>query len=836
MSRTFKKLSKLRGRSFDEFRVRAAQMIAARAEQHGLSKAARLPDDKEFFALFDSSRIRHATLSAASLLDHFRARTSPNFFASFTDKQATINELQRRFGGSAKEKLICRANRLCEGRFDLLGLRDLSFGDPIDWHLEPVSGKEAPRDHWSKINYLDPEVAGDKKVTWELNRHQYFQTLGRAYWHTGDEIYAETFAAHLSAWMDANPPKQGINWASSLEVAFRAISWLWALYFFKDSKHLSPALFSRAIKFLIVHARHLETYLSTYFSPNTHLTGEALGLYYIGTLLPELRNASRWRATGERILLAELDRHVRPDGVYFEQSTYYHKYTTDFYTHFLLLAQANDLPPDARLEKKLMQLLDHLMWITKPDGTTPFFGDDDGGRLAMLDERAVNDFRSALASGAVLFHRADYKFVAGDATEETLWLTGAGGLHTLDELEARPPANESYAFTDGGYYVMRDGWTRDANYLLLDCGLHGSLSHGHAHADVLSFELAARGRTLLVDPGTYTYTGSAAMRDYFRHSAAHNTLTVDGESSSVPDGAFKWKSVAQSEARTWITCQRFDLFEGAHNGYARLAQPVTHERSILFLKSDYWIMRDHVESADEHQYDLHFHFAVDSSPALEVDNEDYSVNDVAALRERTTTASGLEIFAFGEEGKWNAKENGWVSKSYGERTPAPAYLFSAKAEGTKDFVTFLMPRGVGESLACVRQVEAKGGLAFEVQSDEASDDVLIGDGRMIATPRISSDFRWTWARYTKEQSVPDEVVLINGARLSFAGEEILRAAQRIGYFIARRAGEEWHVETDADIEIFVTLPCARRTIFNGKIVEHDELQKDAGRHVEYETV
>ena len=91
--------------------------------------------------------------------------------------------------------------------------------------------------------------------------------------------------------MDANPPKLGINWASSLEVSLRAISWLWALHFFRESPRLTAAIFARALKFLYLHARHLETYLSTYFSPNTHLTGEALGLFYLGLMLPEFRRA-----------------------------------------------------------------------------------------------------------------------------------------------------------------------------------------------------------------------------------------------------------------------------------------------------------------------------------------------------------------------------------------------------------------------------------------------------------------------------------------------------------------------------------------------------------------
>src|SRR4029078_2477121 len=123
--------------------------------------------------------------------------------------------------------------------------------------------------------------------------------LGPAYWLSCNETYAETFVAHLESWMDQNPPKQGINWASSLEIAFRSISWLWALEFFKESPALRSDVYTRALKFLYLNARHLETSLSTSFSPNTHLTGEALGLLYLGTSLPEFKEAERWRLRGQ---------------------------------------------------------------------------------------------------------------------------------------------------------------------------------------------------------------------------------------------------------------------------------------------------------------------------------------------------------------------------------------------------------------------------------------------------------------------------------------------------------------------------------------------------------
>ena len=123
----------------------------------------------------------------------------------------------------------------------------------------------------------------------------------------------------------------------------------------------------------------------------------------------------------------------------------------------------------------------------------------------------------------------------------------------------------------------------------------------HGHADALSIEAAIHGKTLLVDSGTYTYHESRELRDYFRSTAAHNTLEVDGLSSSVPGNTFGWKTRAEADCRTWISEVRFDFFEGSHNGYQRLQSPGIHTRSILFLKGDYWIMRDVFETAGEYE-------------------------------------------------------------------------------------------------------------------------------------------------------------------------------------------------------------------------------------------
>lgn len=835
MSGVLKKLGKLKGRSFDELRVRGAQALAAASERAGLSGLARLPHDAAFFQLLDSSVC--GAKDTAGWLEHFRTRRAPRFFAGFDNEKTTREALCTRFEDE-DEAVVSRARRALEGRFDLLGQEGLDFGSPVDWHLEPLARVRAPLTHWSRIDFLNPEVSGDKKFVWELNRQQFFQTLGRAYWRTGDERYAAGFARLASGWMDANPPKAGVNWASSLEVAFRTFSWLWALHFFKRSEHLTPSLFLRLSKFLYLHARHLETYLSTYFSPNTHLTGEALGLYYLGTLLPEFREASRWRDAGRRILMSELDRHIRPDGVYFEQATYYHRYTTDFYLHFALLARLNGEEWDARLAPRLAALLDHLMHLTRPDGTTPFFGDDDGGRLVMLDERPAADFRAALSNGAALLGRADYKCVAERAAEETLWLLGTEGLARFDALLGREPEETSRAFRDGGYYCMRDGWGREANYMLLDCGPHGAeaIGSGHAHADALSFVLAAHGRTLLVDPGTYTYTGSREERDRFRSTVEHNALTIDGESSSVPCGPFSWERAARSTARHWHSSERFDFFEGEHDGFLRLDPPVEYARAVLFLKGDYWVMRDRVRPQyiypDEpgrgaHLYETHFHFAPGARALIE------ERGGAFVVRAHEAGGASLELLTPRADGAWK-RSDGWVSRCYGAREAATVYTRALKTNLFFDSFVFMLPHAAGARHAArLEELKAVGGRCFELRRDGGRDILLARvnlDGE-VKTSRVVSDFEWAWLRFSEATGALAEFVVIGGRELSLNGRHIVKSVGstgHIGHLAARRDGEQWKVvETDGSSQF--TLP-VRHDPF-AAVLDDSDLLEDVSSYV-----
>ncbi len=683
----------MRIRSFDEYRVRGNQEAMKMFERFLGFRCGELSDDQLRSELSNIEAPVSTDQMIASMIKRMATSRAP-LFASWQERTEIPALMASRFPDAAKD-IIERADRVCAFQFDLLGFTSLQFGRPINWHLEPVSGRCAPVKHWSQVPYLDPLVAGDKKITWELNRHQFFVTLGQAYCLTGDERYTETFMAQVCSWMDANPPKQGIAWASSLELALRVISWVWALHLFAGSPRLSPHVVQRMLKSLLTQGRHIETYLSHYFSPNTHLTGEALGLFYLGSALPELRIAEEWKALGLKILLQELPKHVHEDGVYFEQSTYYHRYTTDIYLHLYLLAKAQGMLLPTLVKDRLQLLLEHLMWITRPDGTSPYIGDDDGGMLVPLGVRSRNDFRDTLALGAAVFRQPTWKHVAGEQSPELLWILGAKGLHRYENLTTEPPQETAKSFDQGGYFVVRSGWSTKSTYVMLDCGPHGAMNCGHAHADALSFEYSAGGTAWIIDPGTYTYTGDAGQRNYFRSSQAHNTVTVDDLSQSLPLGPFSWEAIGSSQAGALIDTGRWVHFTGQHDGYRRLADPVTHVRALAFRKTDsselagssYVVIHDRLMAKKEHRYASRLHFSPTCQVAPERSHLVVSTETGQELLVVTVVSDGRGLVATPRM----QIEDGWVSSCYGLRLGAPVLVNSWQAEGMCNCTTVLVP-------------------------------------------------------------------------------------------------------------------------------------------------
>jgi hypothetical protein len=449
------------------------------------------------------------------------------------------------------------AGMLMQHRFPLLGVV-IDTGPQIDWRRDYLHGISTGTEYFRRVPYLDFSRVGDHKVVWELNRHQHLQLL------TERPEYLKEAFAQLDSWMQANPFLRGINWASALEVAFRALSW--ARFWQLAGAQMPDDLRERFLTSLYQHGRFLELNLSVYFSPNTHLLGEAVVLHALGVWFPEWPRAAEWREVGGRLVEDAMRKQVRDDGSHFEQSVYYHVYALDFFLLHRSLAKC-----DAFYDDQLQRMARFLHAMIGPSGMLPLIGDDDGGRLTHPYGDRMTFGRETLA--------------AYEATQE--------GRVTWPR--------ESRLFADSGFAVM---WADNA-HIVIKAGGFGEGSGGHSHSDVLSLVVRVGDREILIDPGTYTYIADPVERDRFRGSAAHNTIRIDGHDQAIPAGPFRWRDKPEVKIVEWSTARDRDVLE-ATCSYAGFV----HRRRFVFHKPGRLVIADAVEGPPgEHTLEQFWHLA-----------------------------------------------------------------------------------------------------------------------------------------------------------------------------------------------------------------------------------
>jgi hypothetical protein len=624
------------------------------------------------------------------------------FFRDPADVPEITGILSRRMPGQAQQ-IVSRAGRILDRRFDLLGYTDLDFGRDIDWSLDPVHGRRAPSKPWPAIDFLNFEAVGDHKVIWELNRHQFLVTLAKAYRITGEERFAAGLKELWYDWRAGNPYPVGVNWASALEVAFRALSWLWVDFLLEETPAGSAA-FRRDLTCEIARAAwYIQRYLSTYFSPNTHLLGEGAALFLIGVRYPGLPGAAEWRRTGWEIVLNESVRQVRDDGLHFEQSIYYHVYALDFFLHARIMAGRNGVAVPEALDRVIEKMLSALAALTQA-GAAPRFGDDDGGRLFDPSRNRPEHMRDPLSTGAALYRDAALKAAAPGFHEEALWLLGPEGEAVFDAIPAIAPPVRSVALPAAGIYSMASSGPPPGQ-LFIDAGELGALAAGHGHADALSVQLAAGGRLWLADPGTFAYVAPGPEREYFRGTPAHNTLTVDGLHQAEPMGPFAWGPRPRVEVRQWTDGEDSGLFEASHSGYERLPEPVTHRRWVLGFGPGLWLVRDVAAGCGAHALDIYWHFG----PGLQVE----------ARRSVVLARGGAEALALVpvEDAGWErAIETGEYSPAYGVRVSAPVVRWSARTTLPAEFA-LVIAFGSPDVEARLRRTTSPDAIAYEYTSD-----------------------------------------------------------------------------------------------------------------------
>lgn len=560
------------------------------------------------------------------------------------------------------------------------------------WNKDPKTGRVAPLTFGKAVNYRDAEVVGNIKYLWEPNRHLQLVTLAQAYRLTGEQRYLDGLRMQIESWLDQCPYLLGPQWTSSLELAIRLINWsiVWQLIDGADSTlffdRRGQTLRDRWLTSIYQHVHFIRGHLSRFSSANNHLIGELAGIYIAGHTWPFWREIIRWRQYAKRHLAREVLLQNTSDGVNREQAISYQQFVLDFMLLSALAGRANADDFSVAYWQRVERMLEFIAGLMNNAGNIPMIGDADDGYVVRLSQEAgFCPFRSLLATGAVLFNRGDFKFKAGSLDDKTRWLLGSAGARKLKELAAERPVRIPRHFPEGGYYVL--GCDLDSAQeirVVVDAGALGYRSiAAHGHADALSLTLSIAGHEFLVDPGTYCYHTEPEWRDYFRGTAAHNTVCIDGEDQSVKGGNFLWLQHARATCKLWETGKEIDRFVGEHDGYRRLADPVIHRRELTLDKNSKRLeVVDVVECKMRHTIEQWWHFAEDVAVSMDAEGTITATKRGHMLRLRPANLVNGAVYR-----ESSTPRAGWVSRAFDVKTAASAAVWRIETVGTLRLTT-----------------------------------------------------------------------------------------------------------------------------------------------------
>ena len=596
------------------------------------------------------------------------------------------------------EEWVARGERVASGEVPLLSAGNACRPPFENWRKHQLSGASIPR--FSALNH-ETFGPGDLWLACWLNTLPYAPLLAHSSVLNGATT-RDYLVQMIDSWVQDQWPVPSPYWSSGLEVALRAIGLLYTASMAPD---LPAPTRQQITQIAILSGEVLERACER--QSYNHLLVEAYGLFCIGRAL----HHAEWMKRGATILEAELDRQFFPDGMHAERCIGYMCLIGEIYLQFRILGAQDGLQFSPDFDTRVLRMCDAAAELCNDDGTLSNFADN--SELALFS--GGKDLRTMFALAAVVFSSPSFKTRAGRFPVPAFWIAGDQGYRAFRDLAAPEPVeSRSSALVDSGFYTMRDA----DRVLRITCGRELSPKNGHSHADLLSFELQVGGDTVLRDAGTGSYYPLTDWRHYFRSTAAHNTVTVDGQDQAlpIPGDSFGWTEYPRFKVHEWTVGPGMDVFDAEHHGYARLKQPVIHRRKIVFRKPGCWIIFDDIDGTSEHDCDLHFQF----SPG------DVALDGSRAIATRSW--GRLEVWQMTENCEVSLESGalnpirGWVSSGYGHQTPAPSLRFRKSGKVPVRFCTVILAATQGQQTQVVSNqdgLEIRLGDSLEMFSEEA---------------------------------------------------------------------------------------------------------------------
>lgn len=623
--------------------------------------------------------------SADDVLARRRRGDRPFFFR---DARSLAGKLGALLGGSGSELVVVDANKILAGNLPYFGRLTFACGFPPQWFRNPVTGQEVAADRqWMQMRFASSDF-GDLKFILEPSRFLFVYPLIRAYAISGEERFAEAFWTSIDDWADKNPPMSGPLWICGQESSLRVMAWSFSLYGFLHSPATTPRRISLLLSMIAAHAwRTAQTLGYARSQRSNHLISEAVGLWTVGTLFPELQDALVWKQQGNHLMREAVLDQITPQGVFLQNSFNYQRMVLQQLLWVIRLAEINHQAIDPAIIERATAGMNFLeQFVDSESGQAPNHGSNDGSYILPLSQCGYEDFRPLLRTGNCVLNSGN-PLPSGLWDEIAIWMGSDNARLTNHESKVECSSSDRSA---SGYHRLGT----ETSWALVRAGRY---SRRPFQADQLHLDLWWRGINIARDAGTYLYNGDPPWNNGLAGSAVHNTVTLDGQDQMRRAGRFLWLDWAQASGKSVSSSSGpdgpkiLDTFIGEHDGYRRFG--VTHRRKVYFIAEKAWVVVDDLLGAGEHEPTLHwllpdFKFEINSaspfSARLTVGEQSLrwhifssSPGTAAVVRggQNVSQETGGEI----ENELKNEEILGLESPTYGEISPAISLVYRVRA-------------------------------------------------------------------------------------------------------------------------------------------------------------
>jgi len=607
---------------------------------------------------------------------------SPQVRLPFADSAAVAVAMRPEIPAASLSNLAHWASESTRGRVRCFGRWPADFGNPIDWHRDPINEHRwSDRVKWQDVlrNQTQPS---DIKFVWEIGRfpQAYLMARSAAFAPDSARDLASSFYSQVRSFLQSTPPGFGVHWNSGQEMVFRIMAWLFAIHVFSPVEPLTPQFESALSEHLLTAGMHIYRNIeyardSVY---NNHLLSEALGLHIVGKLLPTSM-AQSWSKEGLELLTEQAERQIYPDGSYIQQSHNYHRVAMQTYLWAAAFALKNDDVVPREWIAAMERSLDFLHAHENPDdGRLPNYGANDGSHPVLLSTCDFSDFRPTLQALSIVT-RGERIYHAGPWDEMSMWLFGP----RIAELPFKAAKKRTTSFSHTGHHVLRG--KAENSFGTFRCG---TILDRFSQIDMLHLDLWWRGQNVLADPGSYLYNGPREWHDHFTRTEGHNTVQVDGHDQMLHYRQFKCLYWTQAKLLTFEDNQDWAICEGEHYGFERHSGHCVHKRSVLFLKDDVTVVVDTVMGEGVHNARLQW---LGGDFPYEFDRDKCRLGlatPAGSFYASVVDSSGRpcsgEVVAGGDDPK-----RGWLARYYGEKVPVPSLVVSQMGQLPTVFVSVL---------------------------------------------------------------------------------------------------------------------------------------------------